>query len=186
MKRTLAALVVMLFLCGCNSSSNGSQRGMEVRQKLLDASGCSFTSVVNADFGNTEYSFKLDCAVDKDGTLSFTVVEPDSIAQIKGSVDKKSGSLRFDDTVLAFPHLAEGEISPVCAPWLFYKALSGGYVRACGKEENNWRVSIDDSFMGENLGVEIWLDSGNKPKYAEIIWQGRKLLSLEISDFTYL
>lgn len=186
MKRILTAFILMLFLCGCNGSFGDAQQGMDVRQKILDSEGCSFSSVVYADFGQTEYSFKLDCAVNKDGELDFTVTEPESIAQIKGHIDHQSGNLRFGDTVLAFPHLAEGEISPVCAPWLFYKALSGGYIRACGKEDGGWRLSIDDSFRGENLVLEIWLDEDKIPVSAEIVWQGRKLLSLQIFNFTYL
>lgn len=186
MKRKLTAVVLTILLCGCHSISDESQPAMEVRQRLWDSDGCSFTAEVNSDFGQTEYSFRLDCDVSKNGELAFEVIAPDSIADIKGRIDQQSGSLRFDDTVLAFPHLAEGEISPVCAPWLFYKALSSGYIRACGEEDGLWRISIDDSFRGENFVLEVWLDEDNIPVSAEIVWQGRKLLSLEIVDFTYM
>lgn len=186
MIKKLTAFVLMLSLCGCNGATTGYEKGMEVRQKLLESDGCSFVAVVNADFGQTEYSFKLDCDVSKDGELAFEVIAPESIANIKGRVDWQSGSLRFDDTVLAFPHLAEGEISPVCAPWLFYKALSAGYIGACGEEDGLWRMSIDDSFRGENLAFEVWMNQDNIPVSAEIVWQGRKLLSLQIVDFTFM
>ncbi len=186
MKRILAIFLMLFILCGCNNVSDGSQLGTEVRQRLLEGDGCRFTSVVYADFGDLEYSFTLDCTVEKDGMLSFTVLQPESIAQITGYINNQTGNLTFDETVLSFPHLAEGEISPVCAPWLFYKALSGGYIRAVGQDEKGCRLTIDDSFRGENLVLEVWLDDSGAPTSAEIVWQGRRLLSLQITEFVYL
>lgn len=186
MKRILAVLLLMLFFCGCNKASDVTRRGTELRQRLLEGKGCRFTSVINADFGELEYSFTLDCTAEEDGTLSFTVLKPESIADITGYINDQTGNLTFDEAVLAFPPLAEGEMSPVYAPWLFYKALSGGYIRAGGREETGYRLTIDDSYRGENLVLEVWLDEGGKPAAAEIVWQGRRLLSLQIVEFAYL
>ena len=186
MKRVWAAvLLAAILLCGCTGATDHSQAGMGLRQKLLDSKGCEFVGVVTADFGDTQYSFTLDCRAETDGTVHFTVKAPEEIAGITGFVDRQSGKLTFDDTVLTFPLLAQGEIPPVCAPWLFYKALTGGYLRAAGEDSDGLRLSIDDSFQGESLTAEVWLSDG-LPIWAEILWQGRKLLTLDIQQFRIL
>lgn len=186
MKRVLAAfLLAAVLLCGCTGAKDHTQAGMELRQKLTDSKGCEFTCAVTADFGDTQYSFTLDCRAETDGTVHFTVKAPEEIVGIEGFVDRQSGKLTFDDTVLTFPLLAQGEIPPVCAPWLFYKALTGGYLRAAGSDNGGLRLSIDDSFQGESLTAEVWLMNG-LPTWAEIIWQGRKLLTLSIQQFRIL
>jgi len=185
MKRVLAAVLLVMLLCGCRGADDPSRQGMELRQRLSGSDGCCFAAVVTADFGETEYGFALDCRVDKEGTLHFTVNAPEHISGINGYVDAQSGKLTFDETVLTFPLLAQGEIPPVCAPWLFYKALVGGYLRASGEDRDGLRLTIDDSFHGENLTLEVWLKDG-LPFWAELAWQGRKLLTLDIQQFEIL
>ena len=186
MKRFLAFVCIMLFMCGCNGTSDATAQGEEIRQKLLKGNGCKFISNITADFGQLQYSFKLACSVDKKGVLYFTVLEPESIADITGHIDEQSGNLTFDETVLAFPHLAEGEIPPVCAPWLFYKALYGGYIRAGGADAGTYHLTIDDSFRGEDFVLELWLRDELYPMRAEIVWEGSAILMLEIQQFEYL
>ena len=186
MKRVAAAILLLaVLLCGCHGSKDSSEEGVILRQSLLNGNGCAFSCVINADFGQTEYVFKLDCQADKEGSVHFRVVAPEEISMIEGSVDHQSGKLTFDDTVLSFPLLAQGEISPVCAPWIFYKALLGGYIRASGKDHDGLRITIDDSFQGESLTLEIWLDEGI-PIWAEIVWQGRKIITMDVSEFRIL
>lgn len=186
MKRRFAALVMaMVFLTGCHAATDSLQPGLTLREKMLSGDSCQFRAEVRADFGETEYTFSLDCRAEKDGTVQFKTLEPQSIADISGYVDQQSGKLTFDEAVLTFPHLADGELSPVCGPWLFYKALTSGYLRACGADGDMVRLTIDDSFRGENMTVEVWLESGI-PVCAEIIWQGRNILTLSVSDFRIL
>lgn len=186
MKQIIAAvMVILLFLSGCKSENALLQPGLALRENLLNGKGCRFQAEIKADFGDITSSFSLDCRVDNNGDLSFEVLSPESISGISGSVDQQSGKLTFEETVLTFPLLAEGEVSPVSAPWLFYKALTGGYLRTSGKDGNQIRLTVDDSFQGENLTLDIWLEEG-LPVCAEIQWQGRNILSLWISDFEIL
>lgn len=173
----------VILLSGCNSQEDSTQIAMSLREKLNQGKYCEFRCEVTSDFGTSIYSFVLDCAIDSSGKLVFSIAEPASIAGIGGYIAADSGRLTFDEHVLAFPLLAQGEVSPVCAPWLFYKALSGGYIRCCGEDDRGVRVTIDDSFAQENIQVDIWLDKQQMPKYAEIFWQGRKTLTLEIESF---
>lgn len=158
---------------------------MQLRAKLL-ASGCSFGTEVTADYGDKVYSFSMECRTDADGNLNFTVIEPESIAGVTGEVSEEGGKLTFDDTALAFDTMADGLISPVSAPWVLIYTLRGGYLTSCGSDGDMIRVSIDDRYEEDALHVDIWLDSSGSPQRAEILWKERRILSLDIENFTFL
>lgn len=138
---------------------------------------------VTADFGENTYTFCLVCEADKQGNVKFTVAEPESISGISGSIDGSGGKLTFDAAALAFSLLADGEVSPVSAPWLFLKTLRSGYMTAAGKEADMTRITIDDSYEADALQLDIWLDTSDVPVQAEVIWQGRRVLSMQIRNF---
>ena len=146
-------------------------------------SGCSFTAEVTADFGDNLYSFSIGCTSDTDGSLKFIVLSPETIASMSGHISAGKGYLTFDEEVLAFPLLAEGELSPVSAPWVFVKALRSGYISAGGKEGDRTRITLYDSSEEDALQLELWLDSQGIPMEVEICWQGRKVLSMHVKDF---
>ena len=183
MQRMLSVIAIaILILSGCSPTGEALEPGLQLREKVLAANGTNFTAQIRSSYDDSEYSFSLQCRIDSNGMLSFTVLSPEVIAGITGTIDQQSGKLSFDDTVLAFPLLAEGELSPVCAPWILYKSIVGGYLRAAGAEEDYTRLTIEDTFLGENFTLELWLKD-TIPAYAEIIWQGRNILSLSIDAF---
>jgi hypothetical protein len=75
----------------------------------------------------------MDCEADSQGSVSFRVVSPESISGITGSVDRDQGKLTFDDKALAFDLLADGQLSPVSAPWVMIHTLRGGYLSSCAE-----------------------------------------------------
>ena len=113
--------------------------------------------------------------------------QPDSISGIRGTLSAVGGKFTFDeDRAIAFPMLAEGEVSPVSAPWLLYNTLRSGYISACGMEGERLRITLNDSYEEESLQVDVWLDSNNRPEFAEILWQGRRVLSISVSNYQIL
>ena len=86
-------------------------------------------------------------------------------------------------TALSFPLLADGQVTPVSAPYLLIKTLRGGYVRSVGEDGDFLRVTVDDSYEENALQLDIWLDSENHPIRAEILYDGRRILSMNIADF---
>ena len=111
---------------------------------------------------------------------------PETIAGITGTVSAEGGKLTFDEESLAFELLADGQVTPVSAPWLLLKTLRGGYVTGCGMDGDYLRVSIDDSYEEDALHLDIWLDSASVPQRAEIVWQEKRILSLELEKFEIL
>lgn len=183
MKRILVLLSCLLILSGCGTE-NSTDRAMALRQKLLSCSGCSFDATITADYSDVVYTFAMQCQVKENGDVSFTVTQPDSISGITGIVTSEEGQLTFDSTVLSFSKLADGQITPVIAPWVFIHTLRSGYIRSCADTQDGVMLVIDDSYEKDPLQLDIWLNGQDIPVNAEILWQGRRIVSLKIENFT--
>lgn len=188
MKRKLIPFiaVIFVFFSGCKSETDGLAAAMELRSRLLSSAGCRFVADVTADYGERMYSFVMDCQAEADGTLSFTVAEPESIAGISGKVGQSGGKLTFNDTALAFELLADEQFSPVSAPWLLVHMLRSGYLTCCTETEYGWMISIDDYYDDDKLSLNVYLDTDGLPAGAEISWRGRRILSLTVKNFNFL
>lgn len=186
MKKMAVLIVSLLLLTGCGNARNRIDRAMALRSRLLQGEGCSFTAGITADYGDQLYTFTLSCQADKLGNLKFTVLEPGSIAGITGLISQEGGKLTFDDTALEFPLMADEQLTPVSAPWVFLKTLRGGYLTSAGEEGENLRLTIDDSYEEDALHLDIWLDGSDNPVQADILYDGRRILSLTIGEFQIL
>ena len=52
--------------------------------------------------------------------------------------------------------------------------MEGEYLRLC----------MDDSYRDDALHLDIWLNGEDVPAKAEILYGGRKILSMEVISFT--
>lgn len=186
MKNTAVLLICILMLCGCGGNESAINQAISFRQKLLASQQCRFECTVTADYGESYYTFDLRCEFDKSGAMTFAVQAPDSISGIRGTVAANGGNLVFDDQALVFPIIADGYISPVSAPWLFMKSLRSGYINSCGAEGDGFRISLDDSFAESPLQLEIWTGSDFSPSRCELLWQGKRILTLQIREFSFM
>ncbi len=185
MKRILSICLLLVILTGCGNASQ-LDRGLALRQKLLASDGCQFDCEILSDHIDKLYQFSLQCTGDKEGTLSFTVLAPESISGITGTVAQEKGALTFDEEVLVFPLLAEGEITPVSAPWLMLRALRSGYLAASGTDGELLLLNIDDSYGERPMEINVWVNDQDQPEKCEILWKGRRVVSLRVSNFRYL
>lgn len=174
----------MVLLWGC-ADDGAMDRALELRTKLQSA-GCSFRVTVSADYTDHVKSFVMDCSADVRGDMNFTVVSPDTITGITGTLSADRGFLTFDRELLAFSMLADGQLSPVSAPWILISTLRSGYLRSCGKAESGCHLTIDDSYAQGAMQVDIWLNSQDVPTGAEILWQGHRILTMTIENFVFL
>ncbi len=185
MKRFVCLFIVFAFLWGC-SGEGQLNKAIALRQRLLAGNGCSFIAEITADYGDVLYQFSMDCRADKQGNLAFTVTVPESISGITGTVSETGGHLTFDGTALAFATIADGQVTPVTAPWLFLKTLRSGYIASCAEGKDTTYLQIDDSYADNALHLDIWLDENTAPIRAEILWEGRRILSIEVREFSIL
>ena len=186
MKKCAAVIILFLLLSGCSGQSNEMDAGMHLRSNLLQAEGCSFQAAITADCGDKIHAFTLSCNADAGGDMTFTVIEPKTIAGISGKLSGEGGKLTFDGTALHFELLTEDQLSPVSAPWILLKTLRSGFITSCCTEENSLRLSVDDSYKDDALRLDIWLDSDHLPDRAEILHNGRKILSVTVEQFEIL
>ena len=176
----------LLLLTGCGSKQKEMDRVLELRQSILNGNGCSFHAEVAADYGDNLYSFGLQCQVDTIGNVSFSVTAPDTISGITGKISTGEGKRTFDNEVLLFDLMADGQLTPVSGPWHFIKALRSGYISACGKDSEGFLVLIDDSYEDEMMTLEIWTDENYIPIRCEILYDGKRILSMNVGKFQIL
>lgn len=183
MKKMGALILGFLFLTGCGKASTEIERGMQLRSKLLQSSQCSFDAEITADYGDKVHIFSMACQADGKGDIRFTVLEPESIAGITGTVNGDGGHLTFDDTALHFDLLADDQLSPVSAPWILLKTLRSGCLTSACTEEEVIRLTIDDSYDDDALNLDIWLDQQDLPARGEILYDGKRILSVTVKNF---
>ena len=186
MKKWALFLLLVLGLCGCSGDSKELERGISLRTRLLKASGISFDADVTADYGNRLHQFSMNCQSDNEGNVVFTVKAPKSIEGITGRITQDGGALTFDDVALYFELLTDDQLSPVSAPWILVKTLRNGYLRSAGQDEEGIRLTIDDSYDDGALMLDIWLNEQDLPKRAEILYDGRRILTLQINNAVLL
>jgi len=184
LRKIYPVVLAVLLFCGC-TGNKGMEDALAVRSRL-NSSGCSFRCEITADYIDYVEEFTLDCSAGADGTVEFTVIEPESIQGIRGSVDGTEGTLNFEDMILGFPLMADERLSPVAAPWILIKTLRCGYITACVREEDGLHLTIDDSYADDALTLEIYLDEDGLVEGCEIGWRGRRQVSMEVEDFVFL
>lgn len=183
MKKAVVVVLFVLMLTGCSGKSKELERGMALRSELLKASQCSFDAEITADYGDKVYTFSMACLGDPHGNMSFTVTAPETIAGITGSVSETGGKLTFDDTALQFDLMADDQVTPVSGPWILLKTLRSGYITSAAMDGELLRLSVDDSYADDALHLDIWLNTDDQPVKAEILYDGRSILSLTVTNF---
>ena len=160
-------------------------RGMLLRKNLLEKD-CAFIATITADYGSFVHTFQMDCTANAAGELHFTVIKPDSISGITGSFSAAGGKLTFDKEILLFEMLADGQITPVSAPWMMIRTLQQGYMHACGFEGDGLRLQLHDSYRDDALQMDIWTDANDNPVCGEIVFAGRRILSVDVENFAFM
>lgn len=173
-------LISFILLCGCAGPE--TDPGLALRSRILEK-GCCFDAEITADYGDSLSVFSVACEADSQGKTTFTVTAPESIAGISGTLSAGTGKLLFEDRAVAFPLLADGLLTPAAAPWIFVRTLRSGNLIAAGREEDQTRLSIDDSFREDALRLDIWLDQADDPVRADICYAGQRYLSMNLTNF---
>lgn len=181
MKQGLILLLAVALLSGCAGTEGEEKEFSAFRENL--AGTVSFQVDISADYIDSVERFSLDCTRDPSGLLTFRVTEPEEIREITGTVSGDTGSLSFDDTVLAFPLMIRERISPVSGPWLVLHALDKGYLTALTREGELLHAALEADLNGTGVTVDVWLQ-GEALVSGEIAWQGIRQMTLVFRDFS--
>lgn len=183
MRIILSTILAVLLLAGCGTHGDSVSDALQLRQQLTKGEGVSFVAAVTADYGDRIYDFTMNCNADNTGAVDFTVVSPETINGISGSISEGVGKLTFDDKVLLFEPLTQGQLTPAIGPWLMIKAIQGGYIRSLADADDCREITFDDTLGSENYQLVLTLDKDQTPVFCQIFWNNRRILSLTISDF---
>jgi len=186
MKRLCSVLVLVAMLTACENGSDEMERAMGIRSRILKAESCDFEAEITADYGDKVQRFSVSCKGDERGDLSFTVMSPEEISGISGTIKENLGNLSFGDRALSFPLLTDDQLSPVSAPWIFLQTLRSGYITSVGKEEDLLRVTIHDTYEEDALQLDVWLNEQDIPVRSEMLYDGRRILSLDVRNFSVM
>ena len=176
-------ILVCILLTGCSKQNADIDDALLFRQRLANSSQCEFKIEVTADYGEEVYQFLLACSTDSDRNIKFEVIAPDSISGISGIISPTGGKITFDEDVLSFPLLTEGELSPISAPLILYNGLCSGYLNSCGSTKEGTQMIIDDVFADTPVQIIVWSDQDLIPQHCEILWDGRCIMSIVIENF---
>ena len=176
-------LSLLLLLPGCSSENREMEAAMHFRESLLAAQSCSFETEITADYGDSLSQFRMGCQADATGKTAFEILQPDTIAGIRGNISYAGGELTFEDSALYFDLLTDDQLTPVSAPWILMKALRAGYITSVCREEALLRVTVDDSYDSDALTLDVWLEEDRIPVRADIFWDNRRILSLTVENF---
>lgn len=187
MKKYVGAfLLLIFFVAGCGNKNTEVADGLDLRQALQKGEGYSFCASVTADYGDRIYNFVMDCKALPTGNLEFTVTQPETINGVTGEVSREGGKLIFDEQVILFEPITQGQLTPVIGPWLLVKAVQGGYIRSVSENGTAKEVVIDDTYSNETFQVILTLQKDQNPAYCQIFWNNRRILSIEIENFKKL
>lgn len=160
-------------------------RALSLRDAVTNGKGCTFSVVITADYQDVYFTFKLDCQANEVGDITFSVKEPESICGITGNISAEGGKLTFDDQMLVFPEMIDGQITPLVAPWLFLKTLRGGYITGCAQNDIGLLMQIKDTYFEDALQINIQTNA-DVPVFAELIWEDRRIMTLDVEAFRIL
>jgi hypothetical protein len=183
MRKLFCLLCIAVLLSGCQQKSGSMDTALQLRQQLNTAQSCSFAAKIIADYGDTTYSFEMNCNYESSGDLLFTVTAPQTISNITGKLSKEGGELTFDDVALGFPMIADEQLSPVNAPWIFMNALRSGYITSAGEVDDKTHLVIDEGDQTDPLSVHVWLNESNIPSYVEIYFHSGRILTIEVAQY---
>ena len=184
MFKLIAVLICVGLFGGCSAQKEMAPL-QQLKQSLAQSQGCEFDALIVSQSEGRVYQFTLHC-IARDGALQFEVVSPESIKGIGGTVAAGGGKLRFEDVLLAFPLLADGDVSPVIAPWLFMDSLQNGLVRYAKQLDGSVSVSLTNNFRGQEYQADVELSRDGSPDSCQLYWDGRCLLRLRVEGFRLL
>ncbi len=153
------------------------------RGQILSAGGCSFCAEITADYGQEVHTFKLACDSDADGKVTFRVMEPDSIAEITGHMEGEEGAVTYDGLQLAFPLFVYDRVSPVAAPAIVVNCWLKAFILSAGASDGEYRVTYEKKIDEKVLLIDTYFEK-NIPISADVCYNGSRIISLKISEFS--
>lgn len=139
---------------------------------------------IQADYGQGIHCFTVACEGDGEGKLRLELTAPETISGICATVKGETGELSYEGLSLGFGLLAEGRISPVAAPAIALDCWLSEFVLSAGTEGELYRASYEKKISEKALLLDTYFENGI-PIFADMCYNNKKIIHMEISDFAY-
>lgn len=185
MRRFVAMVfAIIFFFSGCTGEKNHLTPAIDFRAKLVQSGGCHFVCNVIADYGNEIQQFRLSCDADEQGTVSFTILEPEILAGISAKITDGGKHLDYEGLMVDLGLLADGNLPPASAPGWIVNSWLSGYILWAGNEGELYRVTCEQQMNDSLFQIETFYKK-MLPIYAEICYNNQRVLRMEIEEFQY-
>ena len=175
--------LLLLTLTGCNMQETPTQRALDLRTSLMNAGGCSYTAVIRAEYEDRAYTFSAACTYTAGENAVIEVLQPEEISGIRATVSQDGAKVQFDGIELDFGQMAEGNVSPMSVGWLLPHCWDNAYIDCAGMDGDLYRFTCLEGYNEKELTVDTWLDESGIPVHSEILYDGTRCLTIELSDF---
>lgn len=183
-RRMALVLAICLLLCGCTATDLAMNEAIEFRSALVQSGQCSYTAKICADFGETVEEFTLSCSSLADGTTELTILEPQTLAGLTATVTNAGGTVTYDGMAVAFGLLADGALAPAAAPALTVACWSSEYIAYAETLDSGIRVTYEKGYDAAAIQVDTWFEN-SLPIYAEVCYNGERVVQMTFSDFQW-
>ena len=175
MKRTiLFALMIPLLLTGCGARRD-AENWKAFAEAVETAERISFHAEITAHWETSSASFGADIAREGGETL-ITLTAPETVSGITVRAKDGETAVEFDGVILSLDSGRNETLSPCGAPQRMLAALTHGAME--------YSAASSASFAGpDGESVTLWRDETGALTGAEIARDGRKFLTLEITEW---
>lgn len=174
-------LAAALLLTGCGKSRNET-RFAAFAEALRATEALRMTAAVRAEYDDRSMRFTLAYRDEPGGGSLVEVIEPEIIRGVKARMNGGGTKLLYDSVSIDTGDDDGTGLSPMGALPLFVRALRDGTPDSFWTEEGNSAVRLVPE---DGIDVCVFFDAGMVPTYAEIAREGKTVLFLEISEFSF-
>ncbi|MDO4816300.1 MAG: hypothetical protein Q4A83_06850 [Bacillota bacterium] len=176
-RRIILPLALVLLLCGC---SGGEEAAFDrFRQELAEAEEIIFTADVQAEYEDKTAEFTLCFSMQND-EYRVEILEPEIVKGISARVKSGETHLEYDGAILDIGKLTDRGLCPMSALPFLLDAMRDAHVDMTWTENGLLAVRLIPS---DDMSVTLWLDEDNEPVNAEIEYEEKTVVFIEIHDW---
>ena len=184
-------MIVLLFLTGCSgraSISEGEELALAIRGEFLEASVCTASAEVTADYGQRVCRYEMDVSVTEEETL-LVITGPETVAGITARIRGEEGLLEYDGVSVETGILNQDGLTPVSSVPVLLEAVRSGYMISCMLDEESGLLRVDcgdpEGTPGQGVEITLWFEQSSHALIrGEIMNDGFRVIDCAFSQFT--
>lgn len=177
MKKLIPFILCIMLLAGCAETPTAELERFS--QSVYQAQKLQFSAKVRAEYAEKTSEFEL--LYSKEGERErVEVISPELLAGIAAEVSDDGLSLEYEGAMLDIGTLDEAGLSPMSALPLLARAMSDGHTEICWTEGESIAARIVPE---DGYAVTLWLSRELVPLSAEISYDERSVVFIEITDW---